>query len=167
MKIAIISDSHNNEKALKKFLRYCKEEEIEIIIHCGDMASLEMMKVLNDNFSGDIHYTFGNADYDDVRDLNSQKKYKHTFIYKRFGETEIDGNNIAFVHFPEVARKLAEGGRYDFVFYGHTHQPWEETVGKCKMLNPGTLAGEIYLPTFAAWNTTNNKFSLIRVDDLK
>ncbi len=166
MKIAIISDSHGNEKNLRKFLNYCKEEKIETIIHCGDMASLEMMDVMNDNFSGDIHYTFGNADYDDLRNLESQKKYKNTFIYKKFGETEIDGKKIAFVHFPEIARKLAKSGKYSFVFYGHTHQPWEQHFGKCKMLNPGTLAGEIYLPTFAVWETSNNKFSLIRVDDL-
>ena len=167
MKIAIISDSHNNETNLRKFLRYCDNEKIKTIISCGDMASLEMMDVLNDNFDGDIHYTFGNADYDDLRNLESQEKYKNTSIYKKHGETEINGKKIAFVHFPEVARRLAENGRFDFVFYGHTHQPWEQHFGKCKMLNPGTLAGEIYLPTFAVWNTKNNKLSLIRVDNLE
>ncbi|MDA3815238.1 MAG: YfcE family phosphodiesterase [Patescibacteria group bacterium] len=167
MKIAIISDSHSNEKNLRKLLRYCSDKKIETIIHCGDMASLEMMNVLNDNFNGVAHYTFGNADYDDLRDLESQKKYKKTFIYKNHGEVEIEEKKIAFVHFPEIARKLTESGKYDFVFYGHTHQPWEQHFGKCKMLNPGTLAGEIYLPTFAVWNTKNNKFKLIRVDELK
>lgn len=176
MQIAIISDSHSNETNLRKFLRYCANEKIENIIHCGDMASLEMMDVLNDNFSGEIHYTFGNADYDDLRDLASQKKYKNTFLYKNVGATEINNKKIAFTHFPQTAKKLAESGRYDFVFYGHTHQPWEQMfempasakapARRCKMLNPGTLAGEIYPPTFAVWNTENNKFSLIRVDEI-
>lgn len=176
-KIAIISDSHSNETNLKKFLRYCSDEKIKTIIHCGDMASLEMMDVLNDNFNGIIHYTFGNADYDDLRDLEDQEKYKKTFLYKGYGETEINKRKVAFIHFPEVARKLSMSGRYDFVFYGHTHQPWEQIIEmpasakaparRCKMLNPGTLAGEIYPPTFAVWNTENNKFSLIRVDNIE
>ena len=74
---------------------------------------------------------------------------------------------IVFVHFPEIARKLAESGKYDFVFYGHTHKPWEEMIGKCKMLNPGNVAGEIYPPTFAVWNTKDDSFKLIRIHDLK
>ncbi len=173
MKIAITSDIHNNETNLKKVLRYLEDEKIEMIICCGDLASLEIMDFLNDNFSGTIHYTFGNADYDDLRDLESQKKYKNTFIYKDFGETTISSSparkeekKIAFVHFPNVAKKLASTGKYDFVFYGHTHKPWEEKIDNCKMLNPGTLAGEIYPPTFAVWETENDKFKLIRIDNL-
>ncbi|MFH1192432.1 MAG: metallophosphoesterase family protein [bacterium] len=55
---------------------------------------------------------------------------------------------------------MAESGKYDYVFYGHTHKPWEEMVGECKLLNPGTLAGMFYRATFAVWDTVNNKFSL-------
>ncbi|MFH0856920.1 MAG: metallophosphoesterase family protein, partial [bacterium] len=67
---------------------------------------------------------------------------------------------IAFCHFPREAKDLAESGKYDFVFYGHTHKPWEEMVGKCKMLNPGTLAGMFYKATFAVWNVENDRFEL-------
>jgi len=88
-------------------------------------------------------------------------------MYKNFGEAKIDGKSIAFVHFPREARKLAESGKYNFVFHGHTHKPWEEMIGNCKMLNPGNVAGEIYLPTFAVWDTENDGFELLRVHDLK
>lgn len=172
-KIAITSDIHNNETNLKKVLRYLGDEKIETIICCGDLASLETLDFINEHFSGTIHYTFGNADYDDLRDLESQEKYKNTFIYKDFGETTVPSSpdqkeekKIAFVHFPNIAKKLASTGKYDFVFYGHTHKPWEEKISNCKMLNPGTLAGEIYPPTFAVWETENDKFELIRIETL-
>lgn len=171
MLVAIISDVHNNEVNLEKVLNYCKENPpaggVQTIICCGDLASREILEIINDNFSGVIHYAFGNADYDDLRKLESAEKYRNTFLYKNFGELEIEKKKIAFVHFPDVAKKLARSGKYDFVFHGHTHKPWGEVIGNCRILNPGNVAGEIYLPTFAVWDTESDKFSLIRIHDLK
>lgn len=181
-KIAIISDIHNNEVNLKKVLDYCARENIKTIICCGDLASKETLDFLNDNFLPQgstlgrfkvepwepaIHFTFGNADWSWEEEYKSIKKYKKTLIYKDFGETEAEGKKIAFVHYPKKAKELCQGGKYNFVFHGHTHKPWEENIGECKMLNPGNVAGEIYPPTFAVWNTENNKFELIRIHDLK
>ena len=167
MRIAIISDIHNNEVNLKKVLDYCNSNDIKIIICCGDLASAETLDFLNDNFSGMVYYTFGNADYDDLRKLDSLEKYRNTFLYENFGETEIDEKFIAFVHYPDKAKKLEETKKYSHVFYGHTHKPWIEKIDNCILLNPGNVAGEIYLPTFAVWNTENDKFDLIRIHDLK
>jgi len=167
MKIAIISDIHNNEVNLQKVLNYCEENSVKTIICCGDLASDETLDFLNDNFNGVIHYTFGNMDNDQLQDFKFKDKYKNTFLHEEFGETEIDERKIAFVHFPDIARKLSDFGKYDFIFYGHTHKPWEENINNCKMLNPGNVAGEIYLPTFAVWNTENDKFELIRIHNLK
>ena len=63
-KIAIISDIHNNEVNLKKVLDYCVQNKIEKIICCGDLASMETLDFLNDNFSGELFFTFGNMDND-------------------------------------------------------------------------------------------------------
>jgi len=167
MQIAIISDVHNNEVNLEKVLDYCQKEKIKSLVCCGDLASKETLDFMKDSFAGEIYYTFGNADYTDLRELEGQKKYQSVFLFKNFGEVEIEGKKIAFVHFPDIAKKLAESGKYDFVFYGHTHKPWEENTKKCKMLNPGNVAGEIFLPTFAIWDTENDNFQLIRVHDLR
>jgi uncharacterized protein len=179
MKIAIISDIHNNQVNLKKVLDFCAKEKIETIICCGDLASQEMLDFLNDKFSGTIYYVFGNMDIDHLRGIEFAdhiksdkasdhviKKYKNSLIYENFGEIELDGKKIAFVHYPNVARELAATGKYAFVFYGHTHMPWMETIEKCKIINPGNVAGEIYPPTFAVWNTENDKFELIRIHNL-
>lgn len=169
MQIAIISDIHNNELNLKKVLNFCAEKKIEKIICCGDLASQETLDFLCDNFSGEIFYTFGNMDVDhlNIEAYKHVSKYRNVFVYESFGETEIDGKKIAFVHFPNKAKRLAETGKYDFVFFGHTHKPWEEMIGKCKMLNPGNVTGDLYPPTFAVWSTEDDKFELVRIHNLK
>jgi len=188
MKIAITSDVHNNEVNLKKVLTLCAKEKVEALICCGDLSSKEVLDFLNDNFSGKIYFTYGNADYDDLTDLWTGSKktrvsgsdekvtYRNTFIYKDFGEAIVEGKVVGFVHYPDMAKSLARTGKYDFVFYGHTHKPWiteasaQETPNKeCTLLNPGTTGGEIYPPTFAIWDTakTDNAFQLIRIHSLK
>lgn len=175
MQIAIISDVHNNEINLEKVLRYCAEHKIEKIVCCGDLASKEVLDLMNDIFAGVIYYTFGNADYTELRELDALEKYRNTNLFKNFGETKIGDKQIAFVHFPQVAKKLAKTGKYAFVFHGHTHKPWvssaeasaDQGSNKCTILNPGNVAGEIYPPTFAVWDTENDGFKLIRVHDLR
>lgn len=167
MLIAIISDIHNNEVNLKKVLDYCRENKIEKIICCGDLASKETLDFLNDNFSGNIFYTFGNMDNDYLQKYKAIQNYKNTKIFKNFGEIKIEGSEIAFTHYPEDAEKLAQTGKYNFVFHGHTHKPWMEKIENCLVLNPGNVAGEIYPPTFAVWNTEDGKFELIRINEMK
>lgn len=167
MRIAIISDVHNNTTNLKKVLGYCAKNGLKTIICCGDLASLETLDFLNANFSGETYYTFGNMDDGQLQGFESAEHYQQTKIFKKFGEATIAGQKIAFVHYPNMAKELCQTGKYSFVFYGHTHKPWTEKIDDCILLNPGNVAGEIYPPTFAVWNTENNKFELIRVHELK
>ncbi|MCK4745114.1 metallophosphoesterase family protein, partial [Candidatus Parcubacteria bacterium] len=50
MKVAIISDIHDNIPNLKKGLAYCAENNIEKIFCCGDVTNSETLKFLADNF---------------------------------------------------------------------------------------------------------------------
>ena len=168
MKIAIVSDIHDNIPNLMKVLDYCRENNIEKIICCGDLASIETLDYLNDNFAREIFFVFGNMDNEYLKNYPfKNNQYKNTKIFKYFGETEIENRKIAFVHFPREAKELCETGKYDFVFHGHTHKPWTEIINNCTLLNPGNIANQIFPPTFAAWNVDQNKFDLIRINDLK
>lgn len=166
MKIAIVSDSHDNLPNIEKFLDWVNNHGVEMIIHCGDLAAPSIIKKeLAPNFSGPIHFINGNvAD----RELNEEvaKEFNHVFFHQDFGELEVAGKKIAFVHFPWLAKELANKGKYDLVFYGHDHKPWEEIVGKTRMLNPGTLAGMFNKATFAVYDTETEKAQLILLETL-
>jgi putative phosphoesterase len=167
MKIAIISDVHDNLAGLKKALDCCAEKGIASIICCGDLASLETLDFLNDHFEGAIFYVLGNAEAGKLFEFEDGYTYKKTKMFRTVGEASFGGIEVAFTHYPEQADDLCFSGKYKLVFHGHTHKPWEETVGQCKKLNPGNMAGILYPPTFAIWETDNNDFKLIRVHDLE
>ena len=168
MKIAIISDVHDNIPNLKKVLDYCAQNSVEKMICCGDLASLETLNYLNNNFAGEIFFVFGNMDNGYLKNYPfANNQYKNTKIFKDFGEIEIKKRKIAFVHFQREAIELCNTGKYNFVFHGDTHKPWTEIINNCTLLNPGNVANQYYPPTFAACDIDKNKFDLIRINELK
>lgn len=168
MLVAIISDVHDNIPNLKKVLDYCAVNKVEKIICCGDLGSVETLDFLEDNFQGEIFFTFGNLDDDYLKNYPFEKSYhKNIRVFKNYGEAEIGGKKISFVHFPREAVELCDTGKFDLVFHGHTHKPWTEKRDACLLLNPGNVANQMYPPTFAVWNVEEHKFNLIRINELK
>lgn len=162
MRLAIISDTHDNSPNFKKAVDWIEKEKIKIIIHCGDVCSVETLKEIIQNFSGKLHLVFGNVDESNFYsgEINLEKLFPNVIFHGKKGEIEIGEKKIAFTHFPEVARELAATGKYDLVFYGHSHKPWEEEIGNCRLINPGNLAGIFYKATFAVYNTGDRKLEL-------
>lgn len=153
MKFAIVSDTHDNMANFNKAIDFLNKEGIDIMLHCGDISNQKTIDEAEERFNGHISFVRGNADYhlDDVPDSLS---------------LDIGGKKVAFIHYPDLAKKLAENGHYDLVFYGHTHKPWEEKIparaggGNCRLVNPGELAGQRFKPTFAIYDTETDKLEL-------
>lgn len=161
MKIAIISDTHDNLENLKRAINLIKKEKIKIILHCGDIFKPETIKEILKDFSGKIYLIFSPADasFSKIPE-DSFDKLTGVKVFPDFGQLKIDNKKIAFCHFPEIAHNLVISQKYDLVFYGHTHKPWQEKIGKTKLVNPGNLAGLFYKATFAIYDTKEDKLEL-------
>ncbi len=162
MKIAIISDTHDNIVRIDQMLKKIKKEKINTLIHCGDVCAPSVLKYLAEKFTGQIYLSLGNVDNDhEMMTKITQEELNNIQIFPQFGELEIDNLKLAFTHKPGPAKELAGTGKYNFVFYGHTHQPWEEKINSCLIVNPGTVAGLFSLSTFAILNTETKEKELI------
>ena len=161
MKIAIISDTHDNLANTKKAADFIKKENIRTVIHCGDIFKSETVEEILKVFKGKLYIIFSPADasFSGVPE-SSFRGFKRVKIFEEFGEIKISGKKIAFCHFPEIAEDLAKRKKHDLVFYGHTHKPWLEKIGKTKLINPGNLAGIFYKATFAIYDTKTDKLEL-------
>lgn len=226
MKIAILSDSHDNIPNIEKALKWINKEGIKTIIHCGDLCAPGVLnKVILPNYKGEIHLVNGNVgDPDKLEEMAKEFKNVHVYNWhysssvrkmtkktgiimgcgeitipshseaqpknlsktRSFAKAQDDNVKIAFTHSPSIAQELAETGKYDYVFYGHTHRPWIEemrinadvintadqrgnniSVNQQKnqrksafLVNPGTLAGMFYKATFAVLDTETGKLGL-------
>jgi len=160
MKIAIISDTHDNLENLKKALGKIKKERVNIILHCGDVASKETLNFLFQNFKGRVYLVLGNMDKDYGLDKENLEGFSQLEFSSDIKEIEIENKKIAFCHRPEIAQSLAKSQKYDYVFYGHTHKPWMENIGQTKLINPGNVAGLFYRPSFAVCDLKTGKIEL-------
>jgi len=176
MKIALISDSHDNVANLEKLIDWLNKNQISVLIHAGDLcAPGVLIRTLSPNYQGQIHLILGNVG-DPVLLEKIAAQLSNVKYYGQKGEIEIENKKIAFVHLKEEAEKLAAENKYDFVVFGHTHQPriqktqinadqntdkrrhisvnWRSNLPKSAlMVNPGTLGGLYNRPTFAIYDT--------------
>jgi len=158
MKIAIISDLHDNLAYLNTFL---SADTSDVLLMCGDIGNSETMNLISKSSYKKIYFVFGNAD------TFSEKEIPKNII--NLGETgiiELDNKKIGLCHQPYKIEKLLPEKPY-IIFHGHTHIPWIKQEGETMIVNPGTLGGWRNPSTFAVWDTDLPAPELKRTDELK
>lgn len=155
MRFAIVSDTHDNIGNFKKAIKWLNKENIELILHCGDICKQETIDEAVKNFKGEIKFVRGNADIN-LEELPEKMEIELGVNHS----AGLRARKIFFNHYPDIAKKMAESGKYDLVFYGHTHKPWVEQIGSCNLACPGEMAGQRFKPTFAVYNTKTDKLEL-------
>lgn len=157
MKIAIISDIHDNLANLKKCLGWCNANGVEQIICCGDVSNPETLQFIAEKFSSPIHLVEGNME---IFEDDDPEKFKNIIYYGKLARFELAGKIMGVCHEPYLIGKVLELGECDIVFYGHTHKPWESKEAGVRTINPGTLGGVFQKATFAVWETEKEELEL-------
>ena len=162
MKIIIISDIHDNWANLDRFMMQVRDEKnLKTVICCGDVCAPATLKKLAEGLPDKkIYLVYGNVDGDHEMDEKFAGDTGNVEIMGEVGELTLGGKKIAFTHKPDKAKELAKTGKYNVVFYGHTHKPWEEKIGKTILLNPGELTYFFYTPTYAIYDLSKMKAKL-------
>ena len=158
MKVAVIADIHDNLTNMERCLDFCRENNIEKMICCGDVTNSETLQYLSDNFSGEITLIQGNIEL-----YGEQEVVEHGNInyLGRVGCTEIKDKVVGVCHEPFFIEKLLKERKdCNIIFYGHTHKPWEETKQNVRIVNPGTLGGMFSRPTYAIWKPETDELEM-------
>lgn len=157
MRIAIISDIHDNIPNLEKCLQWCNKNQIDEIICCGDVTNGDTIKYLSENFKNNIHIIRGNADIYYEEEL---EYYPNLINHGRYGKFVMEGFKIGLCHEPEFFKQTNEMCTCSLVFYGHTHRPHIQRKDNTQFVNPGTLSGMFQMATFAVWDVDAKKIEL-------
>ena len=173
MKIAVFSDVHDNLVRWLEAVEIIKTEKVKIGICCGDIGELQTLETVAQSFKT-LYLALGNLDFKLKHILDSRLRGNDKEGVKDsiglfpenvratpdFGEVELRGRKIAFAHNHYLGRQLAKSGKYDVVFYGHTHTPWEEKIGNTVLLNPGEISGQFGRASFAIYDLKKMKAEL-------
>lgn len=140
MKIAIVSDTHNDNHAIDRMLSILRSERIRTIIHCGDMTRAETAELFQDFC---LNHVWGNGDLDSIGLQIAIQACQPGSSTSQNYSAVLNEKRIAAVHGHDrhLLDSLIECGHYEFVFHGHTHRQRSEKIGKTHVINPGALGG--------------------------
>jgi len=140
MLIGVVSDTHNNLKNIEKIISLFNEENVELVIHTGDISNANAFKKFS-RLSAKLVGVYGNNDRneDGLSEIASENYFDFVdppkFII-------LAGKKIAIFHEPDqIEITLCENNDVDIVLHGHTHRYREEIVNNTLIYNPGESAG--------------------------
>jgi len=143
MKVAVISDSHDNLKGLKWAFETINSLGIENVIHLGDVISPFVPMRIADIYRGNLWVVLGNNDGDHIKLSQNFRKFGWFVSRSSPISLEIGGKSLVLMHEPFIVERLAETKNFDFVLYGHLHKVDVRKLGNCIILNPGEIYGYI------------------------
>lgn len=166
MKIAVISDIHENYHNLILFFRYIEKNKVDAVICLGDFINNGIAKLLAD-LDVPVYAVWGNND-------GTKTQIMHTALSEgssldiesdaTFRFLDLGGRKMFLTHYDSLARPMAKSGDFDVVFYGHNHQGHVEKVENCLIVNPGEISAHISgKATFAVYDSEKNDAEIIEL----
>ncbi|MCS7111835.1 MAG: metallophosphoesterase [Ignisphaera sp.] len=148
MIIGVMSDSHDNLEAVSAALAIFRNENVEALIHLGDIISPFMfMRIVE--FPTRIIALLGNND-GDVLSLREIALKAGATVRQNVHSISIGNRKILLIHgfgaadqTKEIVDSISLSGSYDAIFYGHTHRVDAHFSNKTLVLNPGEVCGYI------------------------
>jgi len=157
MKIAVISDIHENINNLKKCKEILDNKNINFVIVLGDLVNPGIAKYLGENFKGVC--ILGNND-GDIYNISKNLGENFDFISKTYTEYELENKKFFLTHYDDLAQVMDKETQ-DFILYGHNHIKFAKIIRNCLVLNPGTLGGIRNSPSFAIIDTKTKNHEFI------
>lgn len=147
MKIAIISDTHDNTPAIVWIIEYLNQNKIETALHAGDMINPGILYRFRDHYHGHLHFVFGNNDGETAlaeRRSNSAKNLTCHLLEMRL---ELDNKKIFMNHYSSISEQVAKSGEFDLCIGGHDHMYRVNNHENSIFVNPGnTVTKDKWLP---------------------
>lgn len=163
MLVALLSDIHDHDTHLLLALHAAKEQGCTHLLFMGDMTGMHTFRLLREEWAHPIDLVFGNNEFETGAFTKAAMLWKNTILHGDHASISLDGRNIFFCHFPWIALKAAESGRYDAVFFGHTHAAEIITTGKTTIANPGEVYGRRSTPSIGIYDTKDNSVRIINL----
>jgi len=148
--VGVMSDTHDNVELTLKAIRIFLENNIDTIIHLGDIISPFMPRFIKGEIGDEevkIISVLGNNDGDPYMLAKLFNEYKWILLPSP-SVIELDGIKVYLMHgfngidFTEaMARSLLRNMDVEILLYGHTHRYREERINNKLLLNPGEVCG--------------------------
>ena len=163
MKIAIMTDSHENWDNLKRAIKISNDHHCNYLLFAGDLISPQGIDILS-TFKGDVKIVWGNNENEKIGIIEKSNLYSNVGVFGEIYEETIDNTRIFMNHYPKVSYLAAKSNDYDLCIYGHTHKLSNEFIDNCLLVNPGEIQGhKSNSATFMIYDTQKKNVEVIDI----
>lgn len=166
MKIAVISDIHENFHNLILAMEESKKRSVDYIICLGDLMNTGVAKILSIQ-EVPVFMIWGNNDGEKVEILKTsyRENSKLRVSLNVYDFLELGGRKIFISHYDDLVYPMAKSDEYDSIFYGHNHLKKKERIGNTLVVNPGEIcAQKTGESTFAIYETETNEAEIVTIE---
>ena len=140
MLIGVVSDTHNNLKNIDHIITLFNEEEVDLVIHTGDITNKNSLKRFN-QLQCELIGVYGNNDKEELGLEEVAKRNNFKFQDPPFF-LKLNGREIIIFHEPDsVDEFIGKNPGLNLIIHGHTHRFRHETKNGVVIFNPGESAG--------------------------
>lgn len=162
MKLAIMSDAHDNWANLEKAVELAHQYGCEVLLFAGDLIAPPGIAVLK-KFAGPVKIVWGNNE-GEKPGIAAACRDSNVELCGDVFEGVLGGSKIFMNHYPRIVELAAKTGEFDLCIYGHTHEYSQTKVGECSLVNPGEIQGYITGEAgFVVWDTQMKSGERVRV----
>ncbi len=165
MKIAIISDTHDNTPAIVWIIEYLNQKKIGIAFHAGDLINPGIIRRFHDHYQGQFHFVFGNNDGEKAIAIQRVDTYDNVTCHLEEMRMNLESKYIFMNHYSSISETVARSGEFDLCIGGHDHQYRAKQYEKSLFINPGnTVTKDKWLPQVA---DEESSFAIIDLETME
>lgn len=139
MLVGIVGDTHNNLKNISKICNIFNSENVNLVLHTGDITLPKSLMAFKD-LKCKLIAVFGNNDVGEKNGLKKISKQLNFCINDEPYNLDIENTRICLLHHPElISDSLID--QSDIILHGHTHRYRNEIIKNTLIFNPGECAG--------------------------
>lgn len=137
MRIAVVSDTHNNLRNVTRIVELVNAARVERVVHTGDITQAKTLEVLA-RLHAPLVGVYGNNDEREAI-APVARRFAMRLVEGQLS-FEAGGRRVGVIHDPyEIDEALLAS--HDLVLHGHNHRLVLERRGAALVFNPGECAG--------------------------
>lgn len=140
MKIAIVSDCHDEFDNLEKAVEIANQKGCEQLLFAGDFVAPLGLEVF-EKFNGKVQMIWGNNEGEKFLFTRTVDSMQNVTMHGDSFSGKVGEIKVFMHHLPEIALLAAKSSEFDLVIHGHTHVFKQEKVGDTLLICPGNLKG--------------------------
>jgi uncharacterized protein len=137
MRVAIVSDTHDNSPAVVWIIEYLNQHSIPVCLHAGDIINPGIILRFAQHYQGHLHFVFGNNDGEQAVLERKAQEAQNLTCHVHEMRLELEGKSLFMNHYSSIGEVVARAGEFDVVIGGHDHRYRVIEQDKTLFINPG------------------------------